>query len=152
MTTAIHIQSAETEEDMQKLRPLFRKFHALARLPGEYDCTVEGRLAELVRTGTGFVFFAGPDPAIPTGVLGGVIIADLFTQTKYAQELFWYTDPETPTGIGAALLAAYESMARASGAAIARLTSLAHLRADAVARVYGRRGYILRETHFEKEL
>ncbi len=150
--TTIHIQSAETEEDMRKLRPLFQKFHALARLPGEYDSTVEGRLAALVKSGTGFIFWEGSDPDKPTGVIGGVIVEDLFTRTRYAQELFWYTEPESPHGTGAALLEAYENMARESGAAIARLTSLAHLRSDAVAWVYGRRGYILRETHFEKEL
>lgn len=146
------IKSAETIEDLRSLRPLFWRFHELARLPGEYDVTVEDRLLDLVKSGTGFVFFA-ESHGTPVGTLGGVIIEDLFTRAKYAQELFWYVDPSTKRSeVGSRLLAVYETLAKTSAAKIIRLTALAHLRAESVGAVYERRGYALRELHYERSL
>lgn len=145
------IKSAETLEEMQVLRPLFQEFFTLAKLPGTYDADVEQRLVDLVASGVGAVFFADIN-GNPVGVLGAVAVDDLFTGRKYCHELFWFVAPDLRgrPEVGGGLLTVYEAFARASGASVVRLTALSHLREEAVGRLYSRRGYLKRESHWEK--
>lgn len=69
-----------------------------------------------------------------------------------AQEWFWYVEPRARHGLGAQMLDRLEEDVRAAGAATFTMLAVHDLRADALARVYARRGYRPAERTFMRRL
>jgi len=144
------LHSAETLDDMQRLRALFSAFHALAKLPGDYDCGVEQRLVDLVDAGAVSVMYVEVGGE-PVGVVGAMESPDLFTQQTVLSELFWFVRPDARgTPVARILLDAFEALGEALGARQMRLMALEHLFPDRVGKIYARRGYARREILWEK--
>jgi hypothetical protein len=88
-----------------------------------------------------------------TGMLGAVVTPLYFNRSEtIAQELFWWVRPEARTGTGKALLDAFEAEARDRGATIGGMNAMEDMRANALARIYARRGYRQSERAFIRRL
>ena len=87
------------------------------------------------------------------GMAGYVLFPFSFNHALLiAQEMFWYVDPKHRFGAGRDLMDALEESARAQGATVLIMASIAGLRDAAVARLYARRGYRPAENTFVKRL
>lgn len=76
------------------------------------------------------------------GMAAAVICPQWFCPDEItAQEWFWYVEPEARIGFGRELLTALEDAVRAKGAGTFTMLSVASLRAEALDRIYRRRGY-----------
>lgn len=81
---------------------------------------------------------------VVVGMAGACIFPAYFNRDlKMAQELFWYVEEAHRKGkaIGAELLRAMEDAAKAKGAVVVIMSSVAKLRSEALDRLYGRDGY-----------
>lgn len=68
------------------------------------------------------------------------------------QEIFWWVEPAHRSGAGRDLLTAMEQEARASGASLFIMASLAGQRDEALTRIYTRRGFRALENTFIRTL
>lgn len=133
------------ESDVPMVLDIGRRFHAFSPwsdLPYSDDVLVS-TLARMSASPDAVVLTNG------TGVLGGVVCPVYFGDGLIAQELFWFADKN-----GRELLDAFEAWAKDKGAAGVLMISLAvDEKTDGrMERLYGRRGYGLRERNFYKGL
>lgn len=99
--------------------------------------------------GGGRLFVAEVDGAV-VGMLGLALITHPLSGDRYASELFWWVDPGTPPGTGLRLLATAERWAKEQGALAVHMVALASN--QGVDRIYERRGYVPRDTTWERTL
>ena len=126
-----------TEDDIQRLIEMGRKFHAQSGLPFGFDDAAVGALLSAL-TGGGVIIMTD------SGAIGGVMNpAYCDPSWRMAVELFWWAEKD-----GLALLRAFEEWAAERGASEVRMTSLASLpRADTILR---RKGYAATEISYSK--
>lgn len=77
------------------------------------------------------------------GMLGGVVYPSFMdTNTKIAQELFWWVEPRArQNGIGDAMMTAFERWAIEQGAAQVIMVALHKLTPRKIGKIYKARGY-----------
>lgn len=97
--------------------------------------------------GGGTLLVAEVDGTV-VGMLGIALIVHPLSGDLYASELFWWVDPGTPAGTGLRLLAAGERWAQERGAVAMHMAALASN--PAVDRIYERRGYVPRDSTWER--
>lgn len=134
-----------TKADIPHILDMGERFHKLSpwRDRPYVREAVEQTLSNLIESPVGVLLYNG------TGILGGVISPIYFGGGWVAQELFWFADRN-----GKELLDAFEEWAGEQGAdcvVMAHLT-LGEEADERMRRIYEKRGYSLRETHFYKGL
>jgi len=99
------------------------------------------------------VFFGGFSGVKPVGFLAGLHIADMMTGMKQAVEYLWVVIPEyRKTGIGIRLFKRFEEDAKANHCKMVVCGSSALVNPKAMAKMYGRQGYVPHAYAFKKEI
>lgn len=132
-------------EDIPQLVELGRKMHAMSswrKLPYEASSTAE-MMNNLIEAEAGVLLMHDH------GMLGGLIGPVYFSPVKIAQEMFWFAERD-----GMSLLKGFEDWSKAQGADFVLMISQAlDERTDRLMqKKYERRGYILKERQYVKEL
>lgn len=133
------------------MTPLAHIFYEEAKLPGDVDSVIfEGSWANLIKLNLGVVIakFSG-DRLL--GALGAVVWNDLCNGKLRSTEAFWFMHPSYRKH-GVRLLFEYEKWCIQKGVHLIGMIHLAGRNADALAKLYQRRGYRKLETVWIKEL
>ena len=131
------------------LLPLARAFYAEGNLPGALNEKhfVE-TLKNQINVGSCFVIVGGSPIR---GTIAGIVFDDMMTSDRCCMECFWYVSSSERGSLGLRLLDAWENEALQRNAS--RLV-MAHLHSEndeRFTKLYGRRGYTMREQIFVKE-
>lgn len=106
-------------------------------------------LVEMIRT-EGRIFVAATPDDVVVGMVAGLLFDHPFLHVSMGGNVLWWVEPDyRHSGTGAALFAATEDWARASGAEKMQFSSL---RDRGIERLYGLYGYTEMEVVFEKDL
>jgi len=142
-----------TQDELPLIHEIGVLFWEESGLEGEYS---EISMAENWRifyeAGMGHIhgWFVGEELV---GLIGGYTAPNPFNAEMETVETFWYVKPEHRKGLGAIrLLQAFEDEARERGSVCVSMVHLSNLNADAVRRLYLRRGYLETEVVYRKRL
>ena len=103
-----------TEEDLDALVSLGLAFHAGSPYRDRFSPTPERMRATAAWVlANGALFLAVREA--PVGMMGAVVMPDLFAGELYGSELFWWVNPDA-RGLGLRLLREAERWARSQGA------------------------------------
>lgn len=140
---------AITAAEVPLLLPLARAFMAEGNIDGKLDERhfVANLQAHLER-GTGFVFVAEP----LRGMICGIMFPDMATAEICCMEFFWYVDSHERGSIGMRLLQALEDEAARRKAVRIYMGHMVTDKSETFARLFGRRGYRMKEQVFIKEV
>jgi GNAT superfamily N-acetyltransferase len=105
---------------------------------------------KLIEMGMGVVLISEQDGK-PTGAIAGFVHPDISDGVLTLSEAFWYVTPES-RGHGIKLLKAFEDFAKSSGCERVMMIHLLEINAEALSKIYARRGYKAIEIHYVKDL
>lgn len=133
-------------EDAPVVALLGRQFFDAARLPlmlGDYSADAVMSLVERTTQSEDLVTVVAEEGGQIVGFAAGVVYPSIFNPSVLVgQELFWWVEPEHRRGgVGARLMAALESWAKARGAKAFTMLSMHDLDGEAVGALYQRAGY-----------
>ena len=127
-------------EELPLILPLCHKFWETASIPGNFDDTFFLRVwNQLFEIGMGEVFVL-EDQSSLVGMLGAVFSSDFSADSVLGREAFWFVFPEV-RGHGRKLLDAYEEEGRLRKVSGLTMVHLEGGNAEALSRIYCRRGY-----------
>ena len=106
--------------------------------------------SNFMKSGIGRVFLLKQNDAI-VGGLGAIKAPDLHTGCLMAIECFWFVSPGHRGG-GLKLLESFEAWAREEGCVKAAMIHLEDSQPGPLEKIYARRGYLLAERHYIKEI
>lgn len=140
-------------EDIPSLMRLGADFYAVANYEAPMDVgEIPATLEHLIRSPDGLAMVM-EDHADVVGAILGIIHKPVFSMALQATELGWWVAPESRGRRDAVrLISAFEEWARGRGARHTVLSSLMHLRPDALDRIYRALGYAPREMVYQKVL
>lgn len=104
----------------------------------------------LIGSGEGVMFYTEKDGDVIGGI-GGICGPDLHFPRTMAVETFWFVLPEH-RGIGMKLLDRFEGWAKEKKCDCVALVHLSDSYPDILEKLYSRRGYLLAEKHYLKEV
>ncbi len=141
-----------THEDISSILVMGRKFFDLAGWPeiAEWDVgSVIDLLERLIAAPAGFLFVV--DDGEVRGMAGGMVVPFCYnTAVLVGHEQFFWVEPEARGRDSIALFDALENAARDRGARGFSMFNIEGLKSDALARLYRRRGYKVKENTFMK--
>jgi GNAT superfamily N-acetyltransferase len=148
------IRRAEAR-DLPQMVEMGRAFHAEAGWPGliEWDdAGAHASLAAMLDSEQSVMLVA--DDGERVCAMAAAVVCDVWFSPgqRSGQEWFWYVRPDARKGVGVLLLDALERAVKAKGAATFTMLAVSGLRAEALARVYRRRGYRPAEQTFMRRL
>jgi len=151
--TAVDLTSrAMTVGDLPKAADCAREFYASSKFLRRFDIDrFSSAWTGFIESGAGVIFGLFDEEGNLQGALGGICFPDLYSGELQASEFFWFVKEEH-RGRGLDLLRSFEEWARAMGCACIRLAHLMDSMPDRLERVYERRGYVLAEKQYVKEL
>ena len=140
-----------TVEDVPKILPCGVQYtNKIKDMPLDADHWL-GTWREFIDAGTGVIYLAEDDNGFIVGGIGGICYPCLLTNRKTAVELFWYTDDEH-RGEGVKLYNLFEQWARDEGCERMAMIYLPDSMPAKLDIFYRRKGYFLRECHYEKAI
>lgn len=111
-----------------------------------------GKLYEkMIRNGTGHMFILETDEGEMVGGLGCVVGPDLHYPRVIAVETYWFVSPDY-RGAGLMLLAFFEKWAKENNCDAVAMVHLLDSMPTKLKKLYERRGYVLIENHYLKEV
>lgn len=139
--------------ELSLTRELAFAFFEESELPGQFNWHHwRNSWGDLIEKKIGMIFVYFKNGA-PVGVIGGITFLCLNTSDPEILEAFWYVLPEHRTGTkGIRLLERFEQWGRDIGAVRCKMVHLQDIEPEKMAEIYRRRGYILQEQCFRKEL
>ena len=142
-------------DDVPEIALLGEQFHreaAVADIAEFVTGDFEKTLHHLIESEDGILLIADEDGEV-AGMAGGLCFPFYFNHShRTGQEFFWFVRKGLRNGIGAKLLTALESEARANGCQSWAMIALANARADTMDRFYVSRGYRPTERGYIKRL
>lgn len=139
-----------TVEDLPKLETCAREFYASSRFLKEFSLF---RFCEMWTTllHNGGVIFIALESEEITGVMGGFIHRDLYSESMVAEEMFWFVRSAF-RGVGIRLYRAFEAWAQAAGATTIQMVHLLDSMPEKISAFYRRIGFEPIETRYSKRL
>lgn len=137
-------------EEVPLVLPLAREFFATGEIPGKLN---EVHFVNLFRKqlaeGNAFIIAAG----IPLrGMIAGFVHQDPFDGQLVCGELWWFVRKEERGSLGLRLFNAWEAEAKSRGAVRFQMAHLTGSKTDSLDRLFERKGYIMKEKIFVKEV
>ena len=143
------------KEELKKLAGYAYEFYEESKTLGAIGFVKEKFVAAwgaLYDHGTGIIIvMEDEDTREFYGALGAIIVHDLYSDTMTATEAFWYV-MKRRRGEGTTLLNAFEAFSRQQGCKYTRMIYLQDSMPDAVRGMYERRGYVIAEVSYQKEI
>jgi GNAT superfamily N-acetyltransferase len=100
----------------------------------------------------GMIFVAETEDGDIVGAIGGLKFEEPNSGTLMANELFWIVHPDHRGNCGLTLLNRLEDWARESGCACLWMNYLTDSMPEKVKSIYERKGFVMAETHWVKEM
>lgn len=151
----IEIRELGPDDDLSGLVEMARNFYAASPYQS-VPFSEESALRWYARMAEAGLLFCAKDGDEIAGVVGGLSAPFLINDTyNVGVELLWWVEPKyRGTGAGELLLNAIEAKARELKLAKWTMVSLAsaELHPSAVGKIYERRGYVLTERAYTKDL
>ena len=108
---------------------------------------------KLIESGDGVELIAEDDDGNIMGAIAGIKAPDMHSGIMQAIETFWFVHPAyRKSGVGVALLEAFEAWAKEEGCKRVGMTYLVDSHPESLRKLYEYKGYKLVEQHFMKRL